>query len=146
MTSEQDRTTISRFFALLGDGDIDEWLKLIDKDVRVTTPLADKGSPTLFQGIEEVNARFGDARKGLEELIFYDIDLLATEDPARWVATCRSKGLFPGGIKYQNYYSWYFRMKDGLITEWVEYFDPQETMAVRDARAAQAKEQQAKEK
>jgi hypothetical protein len=36
-------------------------------------------------------------------------------------------------------------MKDGLITEWVEYFDPQETMAVGAARAAQAKEKQAKE-
>ena len=32
MTIEQDRTTIIQFFALLGDGDIDEWLKLIDKD------------------------------------------------------------------------------------------------------------------
>ena len=80
MAIEQDRTTISQFFALLGDGDIDDWLKLIDKAVRVTTPLTEKGSPTLCQGIEEVNARFGDARKGLKELLFYDIDLLATED------------------------------------------------------------------
>ena len=58
-----------------------------------------------------MNARFGNARKGLEELLFYDIDLLATEDPARWV----------------------------------EYFDPQETIAVGAARAVQAKEKQAKE-
>ncbi len=142
MTIEQDRATIFQFFTLLGDGNIDEWLKLIDKDVRVTTPFAEKGSPTLFQGIEAVNARFGDARKGMEELLFYDIDLLATEDPTRWVATCRSKGLIPGGIKYQNHYSWYFRMKAGLIAEWVEYFDPQETMAVRAARMSQGKDQQ----
>ncbi|MFP6816934.1 MAG: hypothetical protein VB949_14880 [Pseudomonadales bacterium] len=43
-----------------------------------------------------MNTRFGDARKNLEELSFYDIDILATEDPARWVTTCRPKGLFPG--------------------------------------------------
>jgi ketosteroid isomerase-like protein len=138
MAIEQDRNTITQFFALLGDGRIDEWLTLLDKNVRVSTPLAQKGTPTTFQGIKEVDARYGDARKNLEDLIFYDIDILATEDPARWVATCRSKGLFPGGIKYQNYYSWYFRMAEGLITEWVEYFDPQETMAVAAARAEQA--------
>ncbi|MCZ6708943.1 MAG: PhzA/PhzB family protein, partial [Gammaproteobacteria bacterium] len=113
MTTERDRNVISQFFALLGDGHIDEWLMLLDKEVSVSTPLAEKGSQRSFQGIGEVNARFGDARKNLEALSFYDIDILATEDPARWVATCRSKGLFPGGIKYQNYYSWHFRVKEG---------------------------------
>jgi ketosteroid isomerase-like protein len=130
---DRDRQTVAQFFDYLGGGQIDDWLALIADDVHVETPFAAGGSPTTFDGIEEVNIRFGDARKSMMALEFYDIEILATEDPGRWAVTCKSRGEFAGQVKYQNRYSWYFRLENGLITEWVEYYDPQETMAVQDA-------------
>ncbi len=129
----RDRKTLAQFFEYLGGGQIDDWLALIDDDVHVEMPFAALGSPTVFDGIDEIHIRFGIARSGMMMLEFYDIDILATEDPSRWVATCRSRGEFPGNVHYQNRYSWYFRLKDGLITEWVEFYDPKEIMAVQEA-------------
>lgn len=130
---ERDRRVVAQFFEYLGSGQIDDWLDLIAIDVHVETPFAAKGSPSSFDGIEEVQVRFGLARSGMMMLEFYDIEILATEDPARWVVTCRSRGEFAGGVTYQNKYSWYFRLKDGLIVEWIEFYDPQEIVAVQDA-------------
>jgi ketosteroid isomerase-like protein len=45
------------------------------------------------------------------------------------------QGIVSRGIRYQNSYGSHFRVKGGLITEWVEYFDLQETMAVAAAMA-----------
>ena len=59
------------------------------------------------------------------------MEILATEDPERWVATCHSRGTMGNGRAYQNRYCWLFRIRDGKIVWWAEYFDPQEVLAVR---------------
>ena len=35
------------------------------------------------------------------------------------------------GSPYANRYCWIFRVRDGSIVWWCEYFDPQEVLAVR---------------
>lgn len=104
-------------------------------DVAADTPFSPTGSATRFDGIGEIEARFGDARRRMEALAFDDVEVLATEDPSRFVATCTSTGSFPGGVPYANTYCWIFTIAGGRITHWTEYFDPQQVLAVQRARA-----------
>ena len=126
---------VRRFFDLLGAGDVDAWLGLMTDDVAADTPFAPSGSPVRFDGIDEIARRFGDARRRMESLAFHDVDVLATEDPARFVATCRSTGSFPGGVPYANTYCWILTFTEGRISHWTEYFDPQAVLAAQRARA-----------
>jgi ketosteroid isomerase-like protein len=126
------RAIVEQFFHRLGSGnDVDGWLALLDADISVDTPFSPKGTEVHFAGIEAVERRFGDARRRMPELHFLDLEILATEDPQRWLATCRSEGRRGDGRAYRNIYCWLFRIVADKIVWWAEYFDPQEVMAVR---------------
>jgi ketosteroid isomerase-like protein len=129
------RTVVHAFFHRLGEaGDVPGWLGLLADDIEVDTPFAPVGEPTRFSGIEAVARRFGDARARMATLVFTDLEVLATEDPERWVATCGSQGALPDGRAYANRYCWLFRVRDGRIRWWCEFFDPQAVLALRDGR------------
>jgi ketosteroid isomerase-like protein len=125
---------VERFFAKLGvEGDVEGWLDLLSEDVTVDTPFSPKGDPVRFEGKEAVTRRFADARRRMPELRFLDTEILATEDRERWVVTNRSEGLRGDGLRYQNRYCWILRVRNDQVVWWVEYFDPQEVLAVRPA-------------
>ena len=126
------REIVEQFLWLLGGGDdVDGWLALLDPEITVDTPFSPKGDPVHFNGLEAVERRFADARRRMPALAFLDVEILATEDPERWVATCRSEGRMANSQPYQNRYCWILRVRNGRIVWWCEYFDPQEVMAVR---------------
>src|SRR5438552_699171 len=126
------RAVVEQFFHRLGEGnDVDGWLALLSADIKVDTPFSPKGDAVRFEGLETVERRFGDARRRMTALQFLDLEILATEDPERWVATCRSEGRMGTGQAYQNRYCWILRVRDERIVGWTEYFDPQEVLAVR---------------
>ena len=126
------REIVEQFFHRLGSGnDVDGWLALLDPNITVDTPFSPKGDAIRFEGIEAIERRFGDARRRMPELHFLDLEILATEDPERWVATCRSEGKRGDGLGYKNTYCWILRIRNGRIVWWAEYFDPQEVLAVR---------------
>ena len=129
------RKALEQFFQLFNEGRMDEWLTLLHADIRASAPLAPQGSETAFNGIEAVRARFCEARANMTELEFYDIEISPLQEPDRFVVECRSKGEFRGGIRYQNTYCMLFRFDRDLIVEWIQYFDPQELIAVETARA-----------
>lgn len=110
---------------------MDGWLALLHRDITVDTPFSPAGDAVRFEGIEAVSRRFGDARRRMPALRFYDLDVLATEDPERWVVTCRSEGRMADGQPYANTYCWILRVRDGKVVWWAEYFDPQQVLAVR---------------
>mgnify|MGYP000278568978 CR=1 FL=1 len=123
---------VEQFFHRLGAGDdVDGWLALLAPDVTVETPFSPTGDAVRFEGITTVEHRFADARRRMPALRFLDLEILATEDPERWLATCRSEGMMGNGMAYRNRYCWILRIRDGLVVWWCEYFDPQEVMAVR---------------
>jgi ketosteroid isomerase-like protein len=129
---EAARAVVAGFFHLLGAGsDVDGWLELIHDDIEVDTPFSPTGEAVRFEGKEAIERRFGDARRRMPEFSFFDVDILATEDPDRWVATCRSEGVAGSGARYTNIYCWIFRLRDGRIVHWTEYFDPQQVLASR---------------
>jgi ketosteroid isomerase-like protein len=125
------RQIVHEFLYRLGEGnDVDGWLALLSPDVVVDTPFAPKGAPIHFEGLKEIGHRFGDARRPMQALKFFDIEILSTEDPERWVATCKSEGILSDGSRYKNQYCWMLRIRDNHVVWWCEYYDPQELMAI----------------
>ena len=97
------RAIVEQFFHRLGEGsDVDGWLALLAPEITVDTPFSPKGDAVRFEGIDAVARRFADARRRMPALRFYDLEILATEDPERWIATCRSEGTRGDGAPYQN--------------------------------------------
>jgi ketosteroid isomerase-like protein len=119
------RAVVEAFFRTLGvDGDVDGWLALLADDVVVDTPFDPDPDRRHFEGIEAVARRFGDARRRMPALAFHDVEVLATEDPQRWVVPCTSTGTLADGSAYGNVYCWIVRVRDGRVAGWTEYFDP----------------------
>jgi ketosteroid isomerase-like protein len=126
------REIVQKFFDKLGtEGDVDGWLDLLADDISVYTPFSPKGDAIRFEGKEAVTRRFADARRRMPELHFLDNEILATEDPERWICTNHSRGTRGDGGPYKNVYCWILRIRDGKVVWWTEYFDPQEVLAVR---------------
>ncbi len=125
---------VHAFLDRLADGEIDRWMDLLSDDVRADTPFAPDGSPKGFAGAEAVRRRFGDARERMQALDFYDRVVHETTD-GPVVVTCKSTGTRGDGQPYKNTYCWLFSIDTSKITGWVEYFDPQEVMRVRNPSA-----------
>ncbi|MFA5525168.1 MAG: nuclear transport factor 2 family protein [Tissierellales bacterium] len=127
------RHIVSQFLENLGEaGDTEALVKLLSPQISVDTPYSPPGQPTHFEGIDEVAARFAGARSAMQLFRFLNIEILATEDPERWVATCDSEGQHIDGRSYANTYCWIFRIKDGQIHWWCEYYNPQPLMVFMD--------------
>lgn len=120
------RAVVQAFFDRLGClGDTDGWLQLLAEDVVADTPYAPPGDPARYEGIDAVRRRFAEVRKAFDHLEFFDIEILGTDDPHRYVATCKSEGRRHDGQIYSNTYVWFFRVVEDRVQWWAEYFDPQ---------------------
>ena len=122
-----------RFLALLASGDIDAWLELLDDEIVIETPFAPVGEPTVFRGRDEVDARFGAARRSMRSLAFTDIDVESTRTTGRVLVRCASRGQMGDGTDYANRYCWIIdtaRDPERIVAV-TEYFDPQPVMAAR---------------
>jgi ketosteroid isomerase-like protein len=53
-----------------------------------------------------------------------DVELHAGADPNRVFGTGKSRGVMKDGRVYENEYSWIFRLRDGRIVDYIEYFNP----------------------
>lgn len=134
MIAMEDGRRITRAFLdkLGAENDIDGWLAMIAEDVVVETPFAPAGQPTRFEGLREIDMRFGNARRPMLEFTFNDEQIFATEDPELWMATCTSQGRQSDGRTYSNIYCWLLRIRGGKIIWWREYYDPQQVMPFID--------------
>jgi ketosteroid isomerase-like protein len=123
----ESRQIVQAFFERLGArNDVEGWLRLLSRDVAVDRPFVPEGEASRLVGIEQINARFGTTRSYMKSFDFMDLEVLATEDPERWLATCRSQGVLGDGRKYQNRYCLIFRIRSARIIGWTEYYDPRE--------------------
>jgi ketosteroid isomerase-like protein len=131
-----------RFLALLASGDIEAWLELLDDDIVIETPFAPAGEPTVFRGREQVDARFGAARRRMRSLEFVDLDVESTRTTGRVLVRCASRGRMGDGTEYANRYCWIIDTAHDpeRIVAVTEYFDPQPVLAARRPMVGEASE------
>jgi ketosteroid isomerase-like protein len=120
---DPEETIVRRAIEALGALDIDTVLALLADDVVLELPFRADGGPVTMRG--------NDARRFIAAMpkLFSSLDLVDIVVHGRMrsgqiVAEYRSEGTTRSGRPYPNRYVAFFRVGDGVITEWREYFDP----------------------
>jgi uncharacterized protein len=103
---------------------LDACAALLADDVLVRVPLAPPGVPPQITG----KAAFEPVMRQVHSLFagydWFDMELFGTDDPEVAIATSGSKVTLADGRDYVNDYVVFARVRDGLIVEYREYFDP----------------------
>lgn len=125
--------TVREFFHLLSAKDISAWAALWHPDAVITVPYPAAGFPSEIRGKEQIVSGF--------QALFANFDIF----------TANLTGLYPaadsdavcveysnvatlvGGTEYTNDNIAVFRFRDGLISEYHDYFDPRRFQVVVDA-------------
>ena len=116
------RETVQQWFDLIAKGDAQAAFALFSPDVRYdlkgTTPVSG-----VYKGLKSiVDDFFTPWRKQIVGNLVLTVDELIG-DGDRVVALARGKGKTIHDASYDNDYAFVFRLKDGKITEVVEYLD-----------------------
>ena len=130
MMSEQ---TARRFFELLHEKDIDAWSELWHEEARITIPYPAEGFPTSIEGKAEIVEAFRGLFASFES---FEAALSGVYPAADSDAVCveySNRAVLVGGVEYTNDNIAVFRFRDGLISEYHDYFDPRRFQVVVDA-------------
>jgi ketosteroid isomerase-like protein len=102
------------------------WQKLMADDIVWELPYAAGiGHPTRLSGREEVFRHASWFVGAVADFRFFDLRLMAGENPAQAVAQVRAEGLIkPTGRIYQQEYIVFLDAREGRIAHLREYFDP----------------------
>ncbi|GGD80488.1 nuclear transport factor 2 family protein [Croceicoccus mobilis] len=124
-----DKAIVAEFFRCLGsDNDAAGLAALISADALVETHFSPEGQLTRFDGRDQILARFAGVRYTMASFGFHDIEVYATDRAGELFATCTSSGTHVDGRHYANGYCWQFRIVDGQIAYWREFYDPQKVV------------------
>jgi uncharacterized protein len=133
---EREAQAARRFYELLAAKDIDAWAELWHEQGRITIPYPAEGFPTVIEGKAEIVEGFRALFSNFES---FDSELTGVYPAADSDAVCveyRNHAVLVGGTVYTNDNIAVFRFRDGLITEYHDYFDPRRFQVVVDALAA----------
>jgi ketosteroid isomerase-like protein len=118
-----DAEVVAQILGLVGSLDIDAARKLLDEDLLLELPFRGDGGPRVMRGKDAL--RFVGAMPALfSQLPFHDVVVHGALPSGAVVAEYKSDGITHGGRPYRNAYVALFRVTDGKIAEWREYFDP----------------------
>lgn len=113
-----------RFLDTLTRADIDNWSKLLSPDASMLFPYSPPGFPKRYEGRAECAAATRGILSAFESFEFYEVDLHRGEDPELVFGMARSRALTKTGKAYGNDYCLMFRVRNGQIVHYREYFNP----------------------
>lgn len=116
---------VRRYLEALRRMDTAAMFSELDEEVILKLPIAPPGLPRQIVGRRAFSEFFGPIAAGLwKEITFPTIEVRAEADPERVVATYTSQGTFTNEEKFKNSYVNLFRIRNGKISETIEFFDP----------------------
>lgn len=106
--------------------DIEAWLALFADDAVVEFPYAHSlGYPTTLKGKAAIADYFRAAIQAFTQLRFRDLRIDSGADPDIAFAQVHGSAiLMPGAHAYEQDYVMWIRTKHGLVTHYVEYWNP----------------------
>lgn len=125
MSTKSPLEITRRWLQILADADYDAWEGIAASDLVIHTPYATPGLPKKSEGRQVCLDMAREYGRFLKHFAYHDVDLHATDDPGLVMGTARSEAQTPSGARYANEYCVIARVKDGRISEYWEYFDPQ---------------------
>jgi ketosteroid isomerase-like protein len=133
-TPTLDNATIAReFFRLLSKKDVTAWGELWHTEAVITVPYPADGFPTEIRGKDEIVGGFHGMFANFET---FQANLTGVYPAADSDAVCveyRNVARLVNGVEYTNDNIAVFRFRDGLISEYHDYFDPRRFQVVVDA-------------
>lgn len=128
MTSQRtdDTAVIERYLDAVSELNLSALAETFAPHVVMDLPYAPAGFPKQVSGAEGVRGFFDGMPQMISPLRFHDRRIDAVEGtPGEYVAEYRSDArILATGRPYRNTYISRFTIRDGLITQFAEYFDP----------------------
>lgn len=116
---------VRRYLDVMNALDIDALADLFTDDVVVRLPFAPNPVPKVTEGREAVLALYSGFPSLVSPLGFHDVRIEAMAEPGDYVAEYRSDcTMLATGRPYRNSYIARFRVRDGRLAAFAEYFDP----------------------
>lgn len=109
---------------LVALGPAEAWEGRVARDVVIRLPFAPPGVPNELNGFDRAIEVMSGVWSAKERFVWRDVVIRRTEDPELVVTTARSEALMRTGQAYANDYVMLTRIRDGLVVEHVEYFNP----------------------
>jgi uncharacterized protein len=124
---------VQDFFRLMHEKNIEGWGALWDRRARITVPYPPAGFPAVIEGAEQIVRGF---RNLFAHFGTYDYDIRAlypTLDPDAIIAEWDVAATLPARHEtYRGNNITVFRLRDGKIAEYHDYFDPRKFQTVVD--------------
>jgi uncharacterized protein len=119
------RRLVERFFETLSGMRAGEFMDLWHEDGVFEQPYAPEGFPARLEGAEAIHRHVEPMPRVFATFAYHDLDLHATEDPELYVCTVSSTAtVLATGKPYENRYVIFFRVREGRIALYREFYDP----------------------
>jgi ketosteroid isomerase-like protein len=120
--TEQNRTVVDRFFTALETQQFEVLKEIFAKDGRQLNPYSPEGFPKSFDGAEGIYRQYSGLTANFGQMRF-PRQIFATEDPNFFFVKFRGEIDIKAGGRYENDYLGTFRLENGMIVEYTEYFN-----------------------
>ena len=130
---EQRVHAVRQFFELMRRKQIDAWGELWHEQAEIIVPYPPEGFPTTIAGKAVIVPAFRALFANFES---FESALTGVYPAADSDAVCveySNRAVLVGGTEYTNDNIAVFRFRDGLISEYHDYFDPRRFQTVVDA-------------
>lgn len=123
MNVDPDTDVVRTAIELLGRLEVDAVLELLTDDFVLELPFRADGGPRRLEG-DDARAFIRAMPKLFRELSMTELVVHGRLPSGQVVAEYRSEGVTRSGRAYPNSYVGFFGLRDGRISSWREYFDP----------------------
>lgn len=132
MTSESNVERAKRLVSSIRENGIEGVADLLDEDVHMQLPYAPEGMPQAVRGKAAVLETLRLVPRYFSRFRINPHECYECTSRQTVILECTGLGLFrtPGIPPYQNRYVMLFTFRDGLVTQWREFFNPYPVMAL----------------
>jgi uncharacterized protein len=124
---------VRRFFELLSRKEIEAWGELWHEQGAIIVPYPPEGFPTRIEGKAEIVPGFRNLFGNFESFESEITGVYPASDSDAVCVEYRNRATLVGGTVYTNENIAVFRFRDGLISEYHDYFDPRRFQTVVEA-------------
>ncbi len=121
-SAEINKNIVDRFFVALETQQFEILKEIFTEDGKQLNPYAPEGFPKSFDGAEGIYKQYSGLTANFGQMEF-PRTIYATDDPDFIFVQFRGEIEIKAGGKYENDYLGTFRLKDGKITVYTEYFN-----------------------
>ena len=120
--TEQNRQVVDNFFIALETQKFDMLKDVFATEGKQLNPYAPNGFPKSFDGAEGIYKQYSGLTANFGQMKF-PRQIFSTEDPNFFFVKFRGEIEIKKGGKYENDYLGTFRLENGKVVEYTEYFN-----------------------